>query len=83
MFESKPGGIGVRRLVVSLNSFFDPQRVQDLIQIVDFARECGKQVRVAGRPSEWWYDYALGTMTLIFAIGLGMAWKSLSEAAPA
>jgi hypothetical protein len=22
----------------------------------------------AGRPSEWWYDYALGTMVLIFAI---------------
>ena len=31
----------------------------------------------AGRPSEWWYDYALGTVTLIFAIGLGLAWKAL------
>ena len=34
----------------------------------------------AGRPSEWWYDYALGTMTLVFAIGLGIAWKALSNA---
>ena len=33
----------------------------------------------AGRPSEWWYDYALGTVTLIFAIGLGLAWKALSK----
>ena len=31
----------------------------------------------AGRPSEWWYDYALGTVTLIFAIGLGLSWKAL------
>jgi hypothetical protein len=37
----------------------------------------------AGRPSEWWYDYALSTMTLIFAIGLGIAWKALSEIASA
>ena len=34
----------------------------------------------AGRPSEWWYDYALGTVTLIFAIGLGLAWKEPSKA---
>ena len=33
----------------------------------------------AGRPSEWWYDYALGTVTLIFAIGLGIAWRGLSS----
>ena len=33
----------------------------------------------AGRPSEWWYDYALGTMTLIFAVGLGIAWKALAK----
>jgi len=33
----------------------------------------------AGRPSEPWYDYALGTVALIFAIGLGMAWRALSE----
>ena len=33
----------------------------------------------AGRPSEWWYDYALGTEALIFAIGLGIAWKALSK----
>ena len=32
----------------------------------------------AGRPSEFWYDYALGTMVLIFAIGLGIARKALS-----
>jgi hypothetical protein len=34
----------------------------------------------AGRPSEWWYDYALGTNALIFAIGLGIGWKALSNA---
>ena len=33
----------------------------------------------AGRPSEWWYDYALGTITLIFAVGLAMAWKALAD----
>ena len=33
----------------------------------------------AGRPSEWWYDYALGTVTLIFAIGLWMGWTSLTN----
>jgi len=33
----------------------------------------------AGRPSEWWYDYALGAMALIFAVGLGIAWKALSN----
>ena len=33
----------------------------------------------AGRPSEFWYDYALGTMALIFAIGLGIAWRALSK----
>ncbi len=33
----------------------------------------------AGRPSEFWYDYALGTMALIFAIGLGISWKALSN----
>ena len=31
----------------------------------------------AGRPSEWWYDYALGTGALIFAIGLAVAWKAI------
>jgi len=31
----------------------------------------------AGRPSEPWYDYALGAMALIFAIGLGIGWKAL------
>jgi hypothetical protein len=30
----------------------------------------------AGRPSEPWYDSALGSVALIFAIGLGMAWKA-------
>ena len=37
----------------------------------------------AGRPSEFWYDYALGTLALIFAIGLGMGWKALSQPEPA
>ena len=32
----------------------------------------------AGRPSEFWYDYALGSVALIFAIGLGVGWKALS-----
>jgi len=36
----------------------------------------------AGRPSEWWYDYALGTMTLIFAVGLVIAWKALANQNP-
>ncbi len=36
----------------------------------------------AGRPSAWWYDYALGTMTLIFAVGLLMAWKALARQEP-
>ncbi len=33
----------------------------------------------AGRPSEPWYDSALGAVALIFAIGLGMARKALSN----
>ena len=33
----------------------------------------------AGRPSEPWYDYVLGAVALIFAIGLGMARKALSN----
>jgi hypothetical protein len=33
----------------------------------------------AGRPAEPWYDYALGTVALIFAIGLGLAWKAFSR----
>ena len=33
----------------------------------------------AGRPSEWWYDYALGAEALIFAVGLGIGWKALSK----
>ena len=37
----------------------------------------------AGRPSEWWYDYALATVALIFAIGLGIAWRALSKAGSA
>ena len=32
-----------------------------------------------GRPSEFWYDYALGTAVLIFAIGLGTGWRALSK----
>lgn len=34
----------------------------------------------AGRPMDyWWYDYALGGVALIFAVGLGIAWKALSN----
>ena len=33
----------------------------------------------AGRPSEWWYDYALGAESLIFAVGLGIGWRVLSK----
>jgi hypothetical protein len=33
----------------------------------------------AGRPSEPWYDFALGSVSLIFAVGLGMAWKALAR----
>ena len=33
----------------------------------------------AGRPPEPWYDYALGAVTLIFAVGLGIGWKALSK----
>ena len=32
-----------------------------------------------GRPSEPWYDYAIGTMAFIFAVGLGISWKALSD----
>lgn len=35
----------------------------------------------AGRPPAWWYDYALGIMVLIFAIGLGIGWRALSSSA--
>jgi len=35
----------------------------------------------AGRPPEFWYDYALGTMALIFAVGLGVGWKAISSSA--
>jgi len=33
----------------------------------------------AGRPSQWWYDYALGADALICAAGLGMSWRALPE----
>ena len=36
-------------------------------------------VEPAGRPPEWWYDYALGTEALIFAIGLFIAWRAFSK----
>lgn len=36
-------------------------------------------VEPAGQPTEWWYDYALGTVALIFAVGLVMAWKALAR----
>jgi len=35
-------------------------------------------VEPAGRPmGEWWYDYALGGVALICALGLGIAWTAL------
>ena len=37
----------------------------------------------AGRPPEPWYDLALGTMSLIFAVGLGIAWRALARNEPA
>jgi len=33
----------------------------------------------AGRPSEPWYHYAISAMALIFAVGLGIAWKALAK----
>ena len=36
----------------------------------------------AGRPSEPWYDPALGSVALLFAIGLGTAWKALARQDP-
>ena len=36
----------------------------------------------AGRPSEFWYDYALGAMALLFAVGLGVGWRALSHSDP-
>jgi hypothetical protein len=35
----------------------------------------------AGRPPEFWYDYALGAMALIFVAGLAVGWKALSTSA--
>jgi hypothetical protein len=29
----------------------------------------------AGRHPEWWYDYALGFVVLIYVVGLGLAWR--------
>lgn len=34
-----------------------------------------------GRPTENWYDLALGTVALIYAAGLGVAWVALSRRA--
>jgi hypothetical protein len=40
-------------------------------------------VEPAGRPTgEWWYDYALGGVALIYAVGLGIAWKALANQNP-
>jgi hypothetical protein len=37
-------------------------------------------VESAGRPTgEWWYDYALGGVALIYAMGLAIAWKALAK----
>ena len=41
-------------------------------------------VEPAGRPTDyWWYDYALGGVALIYAVGLGVAWRALGKADPA
>lgn len=40
-------------------------------------------VEPAGRPTgEWWFDYALGGVALIYAVGLGIAWKALTQQNP-
>ena len=40
-------------------------------------------VEPAGRPvGYWWYDYALGGVALIYAVGLGIAWKALTNQNP-
>ena len=37
-------------------------------------------VEPAGRPTgEWWFDYALGSVALIYAVGLAIAWKVLAN----
>lgn len=37
-------------------------------------------VEPAGRPMDyWWYDYALGGVALIYAVGLAIAWKALAK----
>ena len=36
-------------------------------------------VEPSGRPTEPWYDPALGTVALIFAVGLAIAWNTLSN----
>jgi len=36
-------------------------------------------VEPAGRPTgDWWFDYALGAVALIYAVGLIIAWKALA-----
>jgi len=37
----------------------------------------------AGRPPEPWYNWALGAMSLIFVIGLGIGWRALFRQSPA
>lgn len=40
-------------------------------------------VEPAGRPMDyWWYDYALGGVALICAVGLVIAWKALANQNP-
>ncbi len=33
----------------------------------------------AGRPDQWWYDYALGINVVVFAVGLFIAWRALAK----
>ena len=40
-------------------------------------------VEPAGRPTgEWWFDYALAFVALIYAAGLGIAWQALVKKNP-
>ncbi len=34
----------------------------------------------AGRPDQWWYDYALGINVVVFAVGLFITWRALAKA---
>jgi len=59
-----------------------------LLLILFLSAQCGhfiaSLIEPAGRPMDyWWYDYALGSVALIYAVGLGIAWKALANQNPA